>query len=430
MSPDFRGRHARWRKTHGGVTYSVTCAELGLPEGEWTPLLSYRAANLWWEAKRKAVDAPLESERDRIVARLKAIQGEERALLGEIDDRLAEFAPAVFKPTVRPQDRVTVGQALDRWYALMRVNSEASSLVGLSLFVRDCKALRASEDGPAVVSADMPATAIDEGLVEQVYHHVDAVKRKPATKVRYFGLFKAFVGYCAETKLIPAPANLYSKRLTWAVPTVSKGLPDWTQVVTFLDGLPDRLRLYALLALNTGMNNIDIGKLTERQLNFDTGTLRRKRVKTEGWANVPTVLYRVWGETARLLRQEMTPGADYALLDARYEPLYVTSKLGGAKVYDKVKTQWRDTLGRSSKRPYTPKDFRDFGSLLLQNSPYRSYRVSWLGHTPKEVHETNYSGEEDVTEACEWMESVIFPGTRREPEPARAGRASDRSGRR
>ena len=46
MSPDFSVRNRQWRKSHKGKPYTVTCAELGLPEGEWTPLLSYRAANL------------------------------------------------------------------------------------------------------------------------------------------------------------------------------------------------------------------------------------------------------------------------------------------------------------------------------------------------------------------------------------------------
>ena len=91
-----------------------------------------------------------------------------------------------------------------------------------------------------------------------------------------------------------------------------------------------------------------------------------------------------------------------ALLDRGGKPLYVESKNAGGKpkLYDKVKSQWRDTLGRSSERPFTLKDFRDFGSLLLQNSPFRTYRVSWLGHPPKQVDEKNYSGEEDTRDAC------------------------------
>ena len=117
------------------------------------------------------------------------------------------------------------------------------------------------------------------------------------------------------------------------------------------------------------------------------------------------------GYTIAMCR-EMSAKESKALLDRGGKPLYVESKNAGGKpkLYDKVKSQWRDTLGRSSERPFTLKDFRDFGSLLLQNSPFRTYRVSWLGHPPKQVDEKNYSGEEDTRDACKWMEQVIFHG--------------------
>lgn len=427
MSPDFDGRHARWRKTYKGKPYTVTCTELGLPEAAWTEVGSYQAANEWWKKRRAEIDNPIESWVQQELAELVEREAEKdkkiedalkqrRQLLNRVNPVRFPVGPPP------PPPAVTVGQALDQWYALLEVNAMPTTLVRLSLFVRDCKAL----GSPAVLSADQPVTVIDEGLVEKVFHHVDAVKRKPASKVRYFGMFKSFVGYCVEIGLIPLPKNLRSKRLTWPVTITTKTIPDWDVVREFLNGLPDRLRLYALLAMNTGMNNTDIAHLTERQIDFKRATLRRKRVKTAGWDRVPTVLYRLWSETARLLKQEMTPGGEFALFDRFGKPLYVTSKMDGGKVYDKIKSQWRDTLGRSSDRPFTLKDFRDFGSLLLQNSKYRSYRVSWLGQTPKEVHETNYSGEEDVTEACKWMESVIFARPDKKSKEAKATRASGR----
>lgn len=425
MSPDFSVRNRRWRKWHKGKPYTVTCAELGLPEHLWTELGSYQEANRWWEARRREIDRPLEVERERIVRRLKEIEDEGDKLRLDHKQFLADVAPEVFAPPVAAKPGLTVGEALDQYYALQVVNSEPSSLIRLHSFVRDFKSLTLppvdGRPGAVVLSADMPLSVIDEGKVLQVYHYTDKAKgdddpakdkKMGASKVRYFGMFRAFVGYCAEMSLIPLPMNLHSKRLSWKVDTKAKEMPDWDVVREFLRRLPDRLRLYALLALNTGVNNTDIAHLEERQIDFKRRTLRRKRVKTEGWEKVPTVLYSLWDETLRLLKQEMTTGAAYALLDGRGKPLYVESKgVGGKpKLYDKVKSQWRDTLGRSSERPFTLKDFRDFGSLLLQNGPFRSYQASWLGHTPKEVHETNYSGEEDVRSACKWMEQVIFHG--------------------
>jgi len=414
MSADFSVRNRRWRKWHKGKQYTVTCAELGLPEHLWTELGSYQDANRWWETKWREIDRPMEVERERIVRRLKEIEDESDVLRQDHKQFLADVAPEVFARPVVTKPGLTVGQALDQYYDLQLVNSEPSSLIRLHSFVRDFKALALppldERPGAVVLTADMPLTVIDEGKVLQVFHYVDKVKNEASSKVRYFGMFRAFVTHCAEMNLIPSPKNIRSKKLTWEVMTKAKEMPDWEVVREFLKKLPDRLRLYALLALNTGMNNTDIAHLEERQIDFKRRTLRRKRVKTESWEKVPTVRYFLWDETLRLLKQEMTSGAAYALLDKAGEPLYVESKSVGGKpkLYDKVKSQWRDMLGRSSERPFTLKDFRDFGSLLLQNSPFRTYRVSWLGHTPKEVSDTNYSGEEDARDACKWMEKVIF----------------------
>ena len=235
------------------------------------------------------MDTPLESERDRIVRRLKEIEDETDELRLDRKQFLADVAPGVFAPPAVTKPGLTVGKALDEYYALQVVNSEPSSLIRLHSFVRDFKALAwpatDGQAGAAVLAADMPLSVIDAGKVLQVYHFVDRVKGNddPATdmkmagsKVRYFGMFRAFVGHCAETGHIPLPLNLHSRRLSWKVQTKAKEMPDWDVVREFLKTLPDRLRLYALLALNTGMNKTDIAHLEERQIDFKRRTLRRK----------------------------------------------------------------------------------------------------------------------------------------------------------
>ena len=79
---------------------------------------------------------------------------------------------------------------------------------------------------------------------------------------------------------MPIPRNLRSKRLVFSGEVRSKVLPDVKDVMVFVNGLPDRLKLCALLAWNTGMSNTDIAHLKERQFDLVAGTLRRKRVKT------------------------------------------------------------------------------------------------------------------------------------------------------
>lgn len=59
-------------------------------------------------------------------------------------------------------------------------------------------------------------------------------------------------------------------------------------------------------------------------------------------------------------------------------------------------TRSKASGGRAEDRKCAVKDFRDFASLLLQNSKYRSYQPAWLGHAPNTVAAEFYSGEEDV----------------------------------
>ena len=115
MSPEFGGRHARWRKSYKARAYSVTCAELGLPEHLWTELGSYQEANRWWEAKLREIDDPLEVERVRIFRRLKELEDENDKSTLAHKQFLAEVAPHVFAPPVVKKPGLTVGEALDQY---------------------------------------------------------------------------------------------------------------------------------------------------------------------------------------------------------------------------------------------------------------------------------------------------------------------------
>ena len=165
--------------------------------------------------------------------------------------------------------------------------------------------------------------------------------------------------------------------------------------------------------IDDNASSIPIRKLNEKNATRDDfNSLFRKRVKTADWNNVPTVRYGLWDETIRLLKIFMNKsddGESPALLDNKGQPLYIEKKVEKkVSIYDKIKSLWRDGLGRSSQRKYSVKTFRDIGSMLLQYSQYRSYQVAWLGQSPKEVHQTNYSGEETVIEACKWLETKVF----------------------
>ena len=201
-----------------------------------------------------------------------------------------------------------------------------------------------------------------------------------------------------------------SKLLVFAVDAVEKAPPDPAKIKAFLDTLPDRLKLYALLALNTGSNNIDIGRLRHRQIDLEKRTLVKRRQKTGEWEKVPKITYWLWNETVRLLRQERDPDGEFVLTDARGGCLYISTKSEeGAKHYDKIKSQWRDHFGRSEAKLYTLKDFRFFSADLIKESEWRGMWEIFLGHSLRTVAERHYGSNENCTKVCQYLETVFYP---------------------
>ena len=396
MSPKFHCRHVGWLKMYKGKTYRVSCAELGLPETQWTKQGSYQAANDWWLKKKYQIDTPKEA-----IEAEQAMEQHEKdvaALKIKIRELHAKIEPEKFNKA-----GLKLGDALDRWYSVIAVNAKTSSLVSLNGYIRYFKDL---------LGDDLALSKITSDKVIEIHSEIAKKAWAAATKKKYWDTFRAFITDAAQNGWMNLPANLRSKRLVFEVKLKQKTLPDLDDMRVFLNSLDDRLKLYAMLALNCGMNNIDIGQIKIKQIDLKNKTLVRKRVKTADWNNVPTVRYGLWDETIRLLKIFMNKsddGESPALLDNKGQPLYIEKKVEKkVSIYDKIKSLWRDGLGRSSQRKYSVKTFRDIGSMLLQYSQYRSYQVAWLGQSPKEVHQTNYSGEETVIEACKWLETKVF----------------------
>jgi integrase len=414
-----------------GKSFVVFCSELALDRQDWTKDDSMEAANQWWRKKEgelrkthphEPIAAPLRKRieyaqthglTDEIAANESLLA--EVLTVSEIPDglrfRIHEhddvWADRFSRPTPATKKVPTLAKALDDWLALIRVNAKPSSVVMVAGYVKLFQSLTLNEQ--PVLTGRMLTSVIDETKVEDVHRSLDAMDTANPTKRKQFIHFKSFVKYCYTRRYCERPLNLDDRRLTWKVDKTQKPELDVKAVLEFLNTLPDRLKLYALLAFNCGANNIDIASLKRDQFDLKVGTLIRKRVKTESWESVPLVKYKLWKPTVALLKQQMATSGELALLDRAGQPLYIASKEGHGTVYDKIKSTWRDTLGRSSERPYTLKDFRTFGSMLLQNSPYRSYRDPWLGHATEKVSEEHYSGTEDVCQACEWMEREIWP---------------------
>lgn len=306
------------------------------------------------------------------------------------------------------QGVVSVGKCIDKWYEMMELTAKATSLVSIKGYCKYFKTI--IFNGKKIIDEKMNVSIINENIIEEVYKAIKALPVKEATKKKRFSFFKQFVKYVVENGHINMPKNLKSKKFCFNVELIEKEIPDVSQIKTFVESLPKMLKLIALLTLNTGMNNIDIGKLTFDQIDFNKRTLVRKRIKTSKSKNVPKVKYALWDETFNLLIELKANGGSLVLLDNN-KPLYIDQIDGEKiKIYDRIKVMWRDFFKRIKNKPkFTIKDLRFFaGDLLRINKDFRLYHQAFLGHSPKTVSEKYYSSNEDVSEACKYLHSLFY----------------------
>lgn len=178
------------------------------------------------------------------------------------------------------------------------------------------------------------------------------------------------------------------------------------QVRDTLAGLPEIMRLYALLGLNCGMTNVDIGNLKHDMVK--DGYLTRRRVKTGDRLNVPTVSYKLWPETLELLYKHKSNHPTLWLVSQDGTPLYSTRMEGGkVKAKDLVSLKWK----RYGKCPIPIAKFRNIASTLLgSHELYRQDGELFLGQTPKTVKTIHYEApsQEVFDKATAWLHDKLL----------------------
>jgi integrase len=137
--------------------------------------------------------------------------------------------------------------------------------------------------------------------------------------MKRWGFFRRFVKYLWEKRLIEMPRNVSSFGFEVKARKIKTHSP--AEVRAVLSTLKPRLRLYAMLGLNCGMTSVDMGQMTKGMVDLDNGRIVRRRVKTGGHENVPTVDYKLWPETLELLREHRSTHPDPRPEPAGHQPL-------------------------------------------------------------------------------------------------------------
>lgn len=425
----FEPARGRWSKLYKGTRYRVSCEELGCPISLEA---SYQSANKWWENKLAELTAPnpalktLASLDDVMLAT--AIEKGSAAKALSTAKRLQ---PATFeRPDAKPQlihivaanasklldtpldEEKTLGKVIDRFLSIELARGKAPGTFGdLAQSIRklqnDCRHLRATLD----------ATTISETTVTDFYLWLRD-ESGSAVQSKLWGYFRRLVRFCAGQRLCPIPINLDDKIFSFDGTAKKIKTYSTESVKKMIGDLPDRLKLYAYLALNCGMLGVDMAEL--RRDEYQNGRITRQRSKTKKRNkrkgdndNVPTVEYLLWPETKALLNQWQSDHEELVLTGSTGTPLVVRRIVKGkVKRKDLVSLQWRRGRGekRATKPPIPLKALRSVAASLLEShSVYGRCTTLFLGHSPTSIKDKHYAAppQELFDEAITWLRNRL-----------------------
>ncbi len=251
-----------------------------------------------------------------------------------------------------------------------------------------------------VLLPTMTPAKIDEAVITKIALHFGKLVSEgavaPGTANAKLIKLKRFVRWLHAQRLLEElPRNLADKSLRFRDPLKKIKVPKRSVVLDLLADLPEKDRLFALLSLNCGMNQVDISELVQQQVGWEKGTLTRKRVKTMAHEHVPEVRYVLWPETLSLL-QEHRSDQEHVLLTERGTVLLERfERAGKACKKDNITLRWKRLMRRrkAAGKPTVPFGvFRKVSSTLLERHPvYGRFSDYFLGHAPRSIKERHYA---------------------------------------
>jgi len=144
------------------------------------------------------------------------------------------------------------------------------------------------------------------------------------------GTTRAFVRWLWEQGAVELPKNIGSKSFKFG--SHARVIVTWQagEFKVAVEKAPGKLRLGLLLMANCGMTQGDVSDLLDTEVDWAEGRVIRRRSKTAGHENVPTVNYKLWPLTWTLLRQYRS-GRERVLLTESGQP-YVRKEIRNGKL--------------------------------------------------------------------------------------------------
>ncbi|MEM6257464.1 MAG: hypothetical protein AAGI37_04040 [Planctomycetota bacterium] len=387
-------------------------------------------------AKRRA---EIKAEPLRVVAENLSFDGFEAIRRGLVDGKAEHIATIIgddgkikkmgikgrqlVKPKPRKKLSNSITGLIDEYLAGVRASAKAGSKsMGryATLLVHLEKFCNWAHDGQPV--GEQEPAAIRTSMLSQWHIHlleqIGAETFSPKYANDLLSSVKQFISWAWEQEKCGLPRNLRSKSLTIPIPKKRPQHMKLSDIRRLLEVASDRTTLYILLALNTGMTAKDISDLHPDELNVRKGTITRARSKTRRHANAPTVTYKLWPQTIKLLKQHRQKQGDRVLLTMKGDPLvrsWIKDDGKAAKV-DSIRLAWLRAIkatGRDDQQEVkgTFKLLRATGANLIEQSgKFNGAATLYLAHSPGTVADQHYlaSNQKSLDNAVEWLGKKIM----------------------
>ena len=401
-------RSPRWRKKHGGTIYYF--------RGRYADALKA------WEKKKKEIDgsiamATADTGRERtahLEGRIReALQTDLAEHWRTGDEQAAQRASAALARLSRKvKDRtpsgpavLTIGQAVGEYLAEKRTQVAIGRIKGstLSILTNLLGYFRRWAESRAVEEIDEKfLTEFFAFLASQI--EAEKIKRSYAHQILLH--CKAFIRKQWQLRRIELPRNLTDRDLSIPVPLADISVLSVEQVRTFYHAAQSWLKPCILLSVNCGFNQADIAALTHSAINWEEGTITKRREKTGRYTSVPTITWKLWPSTLRELQENRSPHASLVLLGKHSQPLVAGY---GLERVDAIAASWanlRSKVGITA--PY--KALRKTSATMLGSNPlYARYAQYFLGHAPSTVADRHYvrPSQEEFNRALDWLGQVF-----------------------
>ena len=263
------------------------------------------------------------------------------------------------------------------------------------------------------VGALTPIASIDEATLTGFYNHlageIEAGRVALGTAKNTMLNTKAWVRKQWEARRIELPRNLGSRDLCIRVDRKAITVLDVATVRRMYEAAPPMLKLCILLSLNCGFNQVDISNLRHAEVDWTAGTITRKRSKTADHADTPTVRWRLWPITLKLLKEHRMPHPELVLLSPKGRPLIHGS---GLRRWDRIAFAWKQTRKKLGLLRAEYRQLRRTAATMLGSHPtYGRYAQYFLCHARSNVADAHYVKPDQASfdGALAWLEQQFFP---------------------